>query len=261
MSISIRAPLKRLDQKEFKTIAHEVMRVVVDVHCELGRFFDEIVYQRAVAERIPYAQTETQIDVSFRDYHKSYFMDLVVGDGAVFELKAVEQLTKRHRSQLLNYLLLAELAHGKLVNFRAERVQHEFVNATMPRSERSTFDVQHPNWHETEGLGCSEKDLVVELLSDWGTGLDLALYEETFVHFFAGYGQVQVELDGSVLVQQTTRLCAPHVGLKVTTLNHDLDAFERHARCFLHHTSLKTMQWINIGRREVTFTTVESKNL
>ena len=72
----------------------------------------------------------------FEDFCKTYYLDLLVQRGAVFELKAVESLSERHRRQLLQYLFLIDLPHGKLVNLRSGRVQQEFVNNTLKRACR-----------------------------------------------------------------------------------------------------------------------------
>lgn len=62
---------------------------------------------------------EVPIHVSFESFNKQLFLDALVQEGAVFEFKTVEALTSKHRSQLLHYLLLADLPRGKLVNVRS----------------------------------------------------------------------------------------------------------------------------------------------
>ena len=91
------------------------MHCVFAVHNELGRYFDEDIYRDEIARRDPDVRPEVLIEVTFRDFRKPYFMDLLASGGLVFELKTVEKLVHRHRSQLLNYLLLTGLPHGKLV--------------------------------------------------------------------------------------------------------------------------------------------------
>ena len=259
MPISVKTPLRRLEEDVLKQTCYEVMEAAFEIHAQFGRFFDELVYKRALADRLTDVRTEVEIDVRFRDFRKSHFIDLVAGDGAVFELKAVEQLTARHRSQLLNYLLLTGLEHGKLVNFRTTRVQHEFVNATIPLSERIQFAVSKQSWQETDGFTEREVDLVIAILSDWGTCLDLGLYEEALTHFLGGFATTDV-LDGTQsLAKQRIRQCAPGIGIKVTSLNDDLIIFEHHARSFLQHTSLRALQWVNISRHDLTFTTLINK--
>lgn len=124
MPVWVGAKIRRLNQAEFGEIAYGVMSVAFQVQGELGRLCDEKIYKRELAFRLPGAQTEVPIELEFEDFGRMYYIDLLVGDGAMFELKAVDCLAPRHRGQLLNYLLLADAAHGKIVNFRTERVQH-----------------------------------------------------------------------------------------------------------------------------------------
>ena len=58
------------------------MRQVFAVHEELGRFFDERIYQREIAFRMAGAQTEVSVDVMFDGFCKTYYIDLLVGGGA-----------------------------------------------------------------------------------------------------------------------------------------------------------------------------------
>ena len=259
MPVSVANSLHRLDQDTFKQIAHAVVGTGFDIHRRLGRFFDESVYQRAVADRLKEAETEIQIIVTFKDYRKDYFVDLIISKGAVFELKAVNQLNNEHRNQLVNYLLLTGLQHGKLLNFGGESMEHEFVNAKIGRSQRRAFCMEDQNWEATRGFGDAEKKLAVDFLRDLGTGLSVPLYEEIFTHFFADYRKVQVTIEGSPVGAQPTRMCAPGIGLKVTAFNDRVDDFERQIRRFLGHTSLTAIQWVNIALQKVTFSTIKEK--
>jgi GxxExxY protein len=188
MPIKVPSGLRALNYEQFAQVSYEVMEVVFAVHKELGRLFDEAVYQTEIACRLKDAHVEVPIEVWFESFSKTYYLDLVSGGGALLELKAVEALTDRHRAQLLNYLLLAELLHGKLVNMRPEAVEHEFVNAAMTREDRIHF-------------------AVVFKLSALG---------------------------------ETGRR-----------------RYESHLYRFLAHTSLGCIQWINVGRKVVTFKTLK----
>lgn len=153
MSISIPIELVPMEQPEFSRVAFDVMREIFTLRNELGSLFDEKVYQCALVARVEDLFTEVRIDVTFRDFCKSCFMDVVVGGGAVFELKTVDALNNRHRSQLLNYLLLTGLHHGKLVNLLSERIEHEFVNTNLTRENTTQFTVDDSRWQETVGFG------------------------------------------------------------------------------------------------------------
>ena len=75
---------------------------------------------------------------------KTYCLDMLIGGGAIFELKAVQSLMERHRRQLMQYLFLLDLPHGKLVNLRPERVDHEFVNNVLRNGKSITVATA---WH------------------------------------------------------------------------------------------------------------------
>ncbi len=259
MPIVVGSQIRRMDVREFGEVVFETMRHIFAIHNELGRFFEEKIYQREIGFRMTETQIEVPIEVTFGDFSKTYYLDLLIGGGAIFELKTVQTMTERHRSQLMHYLFLTDLPHGKLVNLRPEHVSHEFVNNVLARQDRSAFKVVDENW--SDSAGSHLKDQMVDALRDWGTALDLGLYEEAATHF-AGrnsepLSEVEILVHDRHLGVQKVRLADPATALKVTALDGDgAMEFEWHARRFLAHTSLRTIQWINITRPTVQFTTL-----
>ena len=262
MPIQLPSGLRRFNQKEFATIAYEVMNVVFAVHNEMGGLFDEVIYKRAIAQRIPGSRAEVALEVCFDTFQKSYFMDLLVADGAPFELKAVDQIVERHRSQFLNYLLVAELPHGKLVNLRGESVTHEFLNAQLTRKDRNSFDVHDQDYSEIECHGFNLKELLIAMLRDWGTCLDVELYEDAVLYFLGGEDKslrsVEISSDQGPIGHQNLNLICPETGLCITALNHGFTSYEGQLRRFVSHTSLNAIQWVNIGRKLVSFKTLKT---
>lgn len=259
MPITIDAELRKLSQDEFGRIAFEVMGHAFDIHRELGRFFDEGIYQAELAHRCG-ARIEVPIEVSFDGFKKIYFADLLVDGGAVFEIKTAEALHDRHRTQLLNYLLLLDLAHGKLVNFRLEAVQHEFVNTTLVRSDRTRFDIDDRQWQPPDS-DAELNGFLAGMLRDVGTGLDLELYEEALIHRLGGPAvaarNVDVIVDGRQIGRQETICTSSGAAIKLTALKGDrLGAYEDHYRRFLNHANIETLHWVNVTRSRVTFRTL-----
>jgi GxxExxY protein len=258
MPIQVRATIHRLDDAAFRRIAFDVMSCVFDIHNEFGRFFDEKIYKRELGRRFPGAELEVPIEVRFESFCKLYFLDVLIGGGGVFEFKAVESLTSRHRSQLLQYLMAADLSHGKLVNMSTELVQHEFVNTRLHLSDRTGFEVRNHGWQEI-----GEKPLLewfLAFLRDIGTCLDIGMYEDALSHLLGGEERVTHDIEvvsgGKVLGPQKFRLVAPGVAFKVTALPEGSNLFEIHARRLLEHTRLDAIQWINVARKEVSFQTI-----
>jgi GxxExxY protein len=262
MPVHVDAEIRRLDQQEFGRIAYDVMEHVFAVHNEMGRFFDERIYRNAVASRVARSQTEVLVEVRFEDYRKPYYIDLLIDGGAVFELKAARTLAAPQRAQLLNYLLLTGLSHGKLVNLRQELVEHEFVNTHLQVADRTEFRIVERGWKDPGPLGRPLRAWLLALLRDIGTGLDVHLYESAVSHIFGGDDAVMQEVAiyaGSCrLGNQKLRLAAPGWAFKVTAIDDSsFSRFEDHARRLLSHTALNGLHWINVTRNCVAFTTIE----
>ena len=259
MTVQCRVPIKCVSQEEFGDIAFAVMKQVFAIHQELGRFFDEGVYHRALASRLPNAVCEMPVDVSFDDFRTTLFVDLVVESAAIFELKAVEALVPRHRAQLLNYLMLTNSFHGKLVNMRPENVHHEFVNSTLTLADRTEFAIKVQDW---KNLGPTDlRDWLVELLRDWGVGLDFSLYESAARQVFSaneGFPKPIIKMsDGLILGAQDVLQVAGGIAIRFSAVSEqNLHAFGNHLCRFLKHTSLQALHWVNMTRETVQFTTI-----
>jgi GxxExxY protein len=260
MPIIIRTPLRRLSQAEFSDMAYAVMGCVFQIHRELGRFFDEKIYKRELAHRYPGVELEVPIEVTYASFKKLQYLDVLVDGGGPFEFKTAEAFTPRHSAQLLHYLLLAELPHGKLVNLRKETVEHEFVNTTLTRADRIQFATDEAHWNNRMPGASRFREMLTALLRDWGTGLDLQFYEEALIHFLGGEAcvvtNVEVRTAEHPLGHQKMRLAAPRVAFALTALHEADPDFESHARRLLRHTDLRAILWANISLKMVTFTTI-----
>ena len=260
MPVIARTPIRRLSQDEFGVLAYSVMQCVFQIHSEMGRFFDEKIYKRELAHRHTGVQLEVPIEVTHATFRTLQYIDVLVDGGGPFEFKAVEAITPRHPAQLLHYMFLAELDHGKLVNLRKDSVEHQFVNTTLHREDRVRFDVADSRWINKQAGAARFREVLTALLRDWGTGLDLKLYEEAVAHLLGGEAQllsdVEVRTPEHVLGHQKMRLAAPRVAFVLTALPDASAEYEKHARRLLRHTELDAILWANIGLKLVTFITI-----
>ena len=238
-------------------MAYEVMTHVFAIHNEFGRFFEESIYKRELARRMGGIELEVPVEITFGDYRKTYFLDVLASGCAIFEFKAVDTLSDRHRSQLFNYLMLCDLPHGKLFNVRTEEVKHEFANAVMPSDVRRRFDVDEVDWSEFGPVPIRE--WFTGFVRDVGTGLDVSLYEDALMSHLGGEEvverRIEVKSQDVVIGHQTLRFSGPAVW-KITTLNEQIEQFVAHAQRLLKHCSLPAMQWINVARDRLTFRTL-----
>ena len=256
MPIVVHAELRRPTREEFAAISYDVMHHLFAIHNEFGRFLREEIYKQELAVRRIGVQLEVPIDVSFGRFTKRYEMDVLADHSAVFELKTVEFLAPKHRAQLLNYLLLAELPHGKLVNMRPDIVEHEFVNTTLRLADRRQFSVMEQGSDDAGPELRSAKDLFLALVNDWGTGLELPLYTEAMTELLGGRQQViqEIELVSGTRVagRQKVLLASPGTVFKITSVDErGRERFADHARRFIQHTRMDALLWINITLHEV----------
>jgi GxxExxY protein len=252
--------LRRIPRDEFGAMSFEVMSHVFEMHNSFGRLFDERIYKRELARRLPSVRLEGPIDVRFDSFAKRYLLDVLLGGAALFEFKAAEAIVPRHRAQTLHYLMLADLGHAKLINMRPESVEHEFVNSAVTTAERRSFHVNVARWERDVPGAVRVEEILVALLRDWGAGLELALYEEAIMHFLGGPLQVEreiaIEEAGVSLGVQRFRMAAPDVAFKLTALTDRFAEFEEHTRRLLSHTRLQAILWINLTVSEVRFTAI-----
>src|SRR5437867_1534121 len=141
MPIASPVPLQVIEQAQFAKLDYQVMRHAFDSQNELGRLCDEIIYRNDLAARLEAAglgpvRMEVPVTAAHRDFAKTYSLDLIVADAAIYELKTEIRLAADHDAQLLNYLFLQGTHHGKLINFRPTQIESRFVNTSLTAEAR-----------------------------------------------------------------------------------------------------------------------------
>lgn len=270
MPIEVSTTIKIFNQEEFHALDRQVMGVVFEVHNEFGRLLDEKLYKCEIANRclnlgLQPAEREVQIRVSHENFVKDYFMDLLVCHGFMLEGKVTEKLVAAHRGQALNYLLLTDMKHGRLINLRTERVQHEFISTTLTSKERRKYRVAEDGWRDLNSEGRLLRAKTLELLEDWGAFLDVNLYREALVYFLGGPNVVNKVVEvfsGSQRIgAQNMNLLNEETGFALSMLPVGAGALKEHLERLLRHTRLRAIQWINLNRHVVELTTLVRSSL
>lgn len=267
MPITCDHTLTPLDRAAFGKLTYAVFADVLAIREELGRFFDERIYKQALARRRTDVVLEAPIWVSHGSFKKVYYLDALLAGGGVIEFKAVEAVVARHVSQLLHYLMLAEQGHGMLLNIRPEQITKRYVNNVLTHADRRRFTSQRVEWEPALPGAGEFESLLLDLLHDWGTSLDLALYEEALTHFLGGESQVirpaAVVLDGVELGSQPLRFATPGTAFKLTAFGdgEPQEEFLAHARKLVSHTRVEGLAWANVARHAVTFRCLKAGRL
>lgn len=112
--------------KPYSKEGYELMGAAFEVYNVVGFGLLEEVYQESLEielelRGIPFRKKE-ELLLSYkgRTLVKRYIPDLFVFDGIVVELKSVSALAPEHEAQLFNYMRIAKLPVGYLINFGAK---------------------------------------------------------------------------------------------------------------------------------------------
>jgi GxxExxY protein len=117
----------------FKAEVFKLVGFCMEIHRELGKGHDEVVYKDAFVVElqragIPFTR-EQKHEIAYKGIllPHFYFSDFIVLDKILIEAKAAEQLTEAHIKQVLNYLAASKLELGLLVNFGADSLEWKRV--------------------------------------------------------------------------------------------------------------------------------------
>lgn len=264
MPLSCPLDVRPLTAEEFQEVDYRVMGHAFASQNMLGRLCEEQAYQRDLQARLladgfQSVHIEVPISVSYKDFYKHYFVDLVA-DHALYELKTVVTLSGEHQSQLLNYLFLLGIPRGKLLNFRPPKVQGRIHASGVTPEDRRRFRLDSSRWQSLSDRCETLCRTMHDLLADWGAFLDFELYQQVLAHFCGGEGEVIQRLplnrDGISLGTQRFHMHSPGVAFRVTAVTRQVEAMESHLRRLLVLTELHALQWINLNHAEIQFTTI-----
>jgi len=100
-----------------------VVDCAITIHRDLGPGLLESVYEAILERELIRAgvgvrrQVSVPLEYAGLKFDESFRADLIVDDRVIVEVKAVEEMAKAHKRQLLTYLKLTNLQVGLLVNF------------------------------------------------------------------------------------------------------------------------------------------------
>ena len=109
-------------------LTYQINGAIFEVSRTLGAGFLEKVYENALMIELTERGIKAENQVPVRVLYKQktvgeYFADILVQDTVILELKAVENLSKLHEAQILNYLKATGIKVGLLVNFKHPKAE------------------------------------------------------------------------------------------------------------------------------------------
>lgn len=124
-------------------LSFKIVGVLFRIHNKLGGSYQEKYYQRAVAiglkEKGLHFKEQIKVDLNFGGQGIGrYFIDFVVENKVVLELKAKPILVKKDFNQVSAYLKANKLELGILANFRGDKlISKRILNPELKNSNHS----------------------------------------------------------------------------------------------------------------------------
>jgi GxxExxY protein len=115
----------------------------MEVHSEVGPGYNEEIYQKALENELRNRRVDFEpqksIEVKFKgEVVGLKFLDFLVDDRVVVEIKALSRLDSDHEAQLISHLKATGKEVGLLVNFGARKLEHKRIFPPMKIKEWST---------------------------------------------------------------------------------------------------------------------------
>ncbi len=111
-----------------KELSYQIIGVLFKVHTKLGGGYQEKYYQRAIALELKRQdisfQEQVPVDLSYEEERiGKYYLDFVIENKIVLEIKAAPHFHNKDIKQVLSYLKKAGLELGILANFTKEKLE------------------------------------------------------------------------------------------------------------------------------------------
>ncbi len=123
----------------------------IRVHEELGPGLLESVYSECLQHELHESSLRWEVGRKVPSVYRGqqlkacYYMDLLIEDQVIVELKSVAEIAEVHKRQLLTHLRLTNLSVGLLMNFNVVLLTaggvKRVVNPAAMRAEQSSNDV------------------------------------------------------------------------------------------------------------------------
>ncbi len=119
-----------LKQTDYELIGQKILNCAFEVHKNLGPGLLESVYEVCLLTELKNSnlsvksQVELPVFYKGEKLNKTFYIDILVEDAIVIELKSVEVLLPVHEIQMLTYMKLGDFKLGFLLNFNESMLKN-----------------------------------------------------------------------------------------------------------------------------------------
>ena len=111
-----------MKREELNKLSNKIIGIAIEIHKKIGPGFPEKIYQRILNIELKKAglkaEREKRVSIKWDGKEVGYqFVDLLVENEMILELKITSELNRLHQAQLLSYLKAVDKRLGLLLNF------------------------------------------------------------------------------------------------------------------------------------------------
>ena len=127
-----KAQSNAMTKEEFGYLANQIFQAALEVHKTFGPGLLESVYEFALVKELQLRNILVQYQVKVplfykgHDTEKEFFIDILVRNEIIIEVKSADTIHPVHQAQLLSYLKLAYKRLGFLINFNVPLLKDGF---------------------------------------------------------------------------------------------------------------------------------------
>ncbi len=109
--------------KKAHQYTYEIIAAALEVHKDKGPGLIESIYEKCMMRELQLraipAQNQVDVSVEYKGlvFDESLYLDIIVDDCLIVELKAVQEILPIHKAQLLSYMKLMDAPLGLLLIF------------------------------------------------------------------------------------------------------------------------------------------------
>lgn len=129
--MAVKNKLRRKDLI-FPELSYKIIGILFEVYNEMGYGYQEKYYQKAISDRLKetslFFREQVPVRITFNDNKiGQYFLDFVIENKIVIEIKKMDKFLKGNIDQTYAYLKSTKLKLGILVNFTKKGLQYKRI--------------------------------------------------------------------------------------------------------------------------------------
>ncbi len=162
-------------RKEYGDLTYRIIGAAMAVHRTLGPGFPESVYQKALAVEFGRQGIEFERERPVQVVYEGvvlgdFYLDSLVENRIIVELKAVESLSSQHQQQAISYLAASGLEVALFINFGAGSLQYKRLLPPRSVQQSPAYRARLRAWQNRKNKSAESAKSADKFADEWTEG-------------------------------------------------------------------------------------------